>query len=1335
MAIALDAAASTRSSPGQKEIGTIPNTRHFQSLDFPMKSEVQTPPLSGKSITGEMNLYGHLTQPLLINTNDNVTMYKTAGFFSHATLSWIGPLLKLGYLRPLKKEDVPTVTQEDTSEQNHIKFKEIWETQKKKDPSRKSSIFNALMRCFWRDIVKTGMFAFCRATAMSSLPLFIRFFINFVAGNYSNRYEGYLLVAALFLVKSVESFSQRHWYFGSRRLGIRMRSALMAAIYEKELTLSSLGKHKHAAGEIVNYIGVDAYRIGEFPWWFHWAWVIPYQITLAVVIFSTTVGLAAIPGLLLILLTILLNSPLAISLQRSQAQFMDSQDERLRATTELLNGMKVIKLQAWETKFKSMIDNLREKEYQWLASVQQIRSLSSVLYWVSPFLVGSVIFFACIILNIPLNSTVIFTVLATFRIVQEPIRMISDLLATLIQVKVSVQRLNNFLTDDELQNDAVEKTRNLGECALKIENGCLSWNPQEGKLTLQGINLAVKHGEKVAVCGRIGSGKSTLLYSLLGEVPKVSGVVESNGSVAYVAQTAWIQTGSIKENILFGMPLDEVRYRKALKACALEQDISKFSHGDLTDIGERGINLSGGQKQRIQLARAVYRDADIYILDDPFSAVDAQTASALFNSCILGALEDKTVFLVTHQVEFLPAFDLILVMHEGKIKQAGKYEQLLGTTDTFHELVLAHEEALENATKGTTEDKSENQASSAAQRKYSGLEILRKKSSMDIGVKETQIIQEEEMEIGDTGIKPYKDYVQVAGGLIALLAMLIGQGAFVSSQIASNFWLAREVSNARIPRLLLVGVYAALSVLCILFLLIRTQFTVVLGLKASKAFFERIMGCLIKAPMAFFDSTPTGRILNRLSADLSVVDLDIPFCFGYVLAGIFDLIGILIVMAAVTWEIIIIVIPLLVLAYRIQNFYLASSRELMRMNAASKAPIVSYTSETVNGAVTIRAYEMVEVFKRHNLELVDTDASLYFHTQAAVEWLTMRLEVIGNILLCVSTLLLVLLPSISPGYTGLAISYSFGLNQTLVLLVWWQCNFSNYIVSVERIEQYMHLPMEAFDVNEDNKPPQNWPIQGEVALRNLQIRYRDNAPLVLKGITCAFGGGQKIGIVGRTGSGKTTLISAIFRLIEPAGGSICIDGVDITSLGVQELRLRLGIIPQEPVLFRGTVRSNLDPLNHYSDSDIWEALHKSQLGDIVHALPLGFESPVSDDGANWSAGQRQLFCLGRVLLKRARVLVLDEATASIDSTTDALLQKVIREQFSSCTVLTVAHRIPTVINSDMIVGLQDGYMIEFDAPQKLMERRSTLFASLVAEYWAQSSHKSRENLAQYIASI
>ncbi|KAH7302714.1 hypothetical protein KP509_23G084100 [Ceratopteris richardii] len=801
--------------------------------------------------------------------------------------------------------------------------------------------------------------------------------------------------------------------------------------------------------------------------------------------------------------------------------------------------------------------------------------------------------------------------------------------------------------------------------------------------------------------------------------------VQVSGRVAYVAQTAWIQTGSVRDNILFGLPYDETRYRDAVRACALEQDMKSFSHGDATEIGERGINMSGGQKQRIQLARAVYNDADVYLLDDPFSAVDAQTAATLFHDCIMGALGQKTVLLVTHQVEFLPSMDSILVMQDGEIRQAGTYNDLLKSGDAFLRLVQAHEEALHSVTGNGHIHTHEDEAGAGAfpntgntlTKRLSREEILEKANRADAS---TQLVQEEEKESGDAGLKPYMDYILVAGGKLAIVGMILTQFAFSAAQLYSNVWLATEVSNVAISSSLLILVYGLVSIISVVFFFARSAIMVSLGLKASNSFFHGFTDAIMRAPMAFFDSTPSGRILNRASVDMSVLDLDIPFCFGFVLALVFDLLGIVVATAVATWEIIIVVIPALLLVQYLQRFYAAAARELSRINSTTKAPIVNSSSETISGAATIRAFDMVVTFQQKNLILIDNDASVYFHKHAALEWLIFRIELCCSAVVTVAALLVVLKANISPGFAGLAITYVLALNNCQIFLSWWQCMFAIFIVSVERIKQFMHLPAEAPMVIESNRPPSHWPSKGKMVLEGLKIRYRSNSPLVLKGISCTFEGGQKVGVVGRTGSGKTTLISAIFRLVEPYEGTVCIDGIDITRIGLHDLRFKLGIIPQEPVLFRGTVRTNLDPLNQYTDLEVWETLNKCQLGNVIRRLPLQLDSPVADQGENWSAGQRQLFCLGRVLLKRSQVLVLDEATASIDSATDALLQRLIRDEFLACTVITVAHRIPTVIDSDLVLALRDGYLVECASPKRLMEQKTSLFAQLVAEYWAQA---------------
>uniref|UniRef100_A0A1D1YI66 ABC transporter C family member 8 n=1 Tax=Anthurium amnicola TaxID=1678845 RepID=A0A1D1YI66_9ARAE len=484
--------------------------------------------------------------------------------------------------------------------------------------------------------------------------------------------------------------------------------------------------------------------------------------------------------------------------------------------------------------------------------------------------------------------------------------------------------------------------------------------------------------------------------------------------------------------------------------------------------------------------------------------------------------------------------------------------------------------------------------------------------------------------------------------------------------------------------------------------------------------------------MSFFDSTPVGRILTRASSDMSVLDYDILYSILFSLVASIEMLATILVMATVTWQVLIVAVPIMIAVRYYQRYYLASAREIVRINGTTKAPVMNYASETSLGAVTIRAFSDTERFIQNNFKLINTDAMLFFHTIAAMEWVLIRVESLQNVTIIASALFLLLIPqkTVTPGFVGLTLSYALNLSSCQVFLTRWYATLDNYIISVERIKQFMHIPSEPPAIINDTRPAPLWPHEGRIDLQDLKIRYRPNAPLVLKGLTCTFIAGHKIGVVGRTGSGKTTLISALFRLVEPVGGRILIDKLDICSIGLKDLRMNLSIIPQEPTLFRGSVRSNLDPLGLYSDHEIWEALDKCQLKTTIGSLPKLLDSSVSDEGENWSAGQRQLFCLGRVLLRKNRILVLDEATASIDSATDATLQKIIKQEFSSCTVITVAHRVPTVMDSNMVMVLSYGNIVEYDKPTNLMETNSA-FSKLVAEYWSNCRKNSSQDLRNY----
>ncbi|KAF7132803.1 hypothetical protein RHSIM_Rhsim09G0203200 [Rhododendron simsii] len=1133
-----------------------------------------------------------------------VTPFSKANFFSKMSFWWLNPLMTKGKEKTLEDEDIPKLREEDRAEACYLQFTEQFNKQKRLNPSSQPSVLKTLILCHWKEILVSGFFALLTIVTVSAGPLLLNAFIKVAEGKENFKYEGYVLAISLFFSKSIESSAQRQWYFRSRLVGLKVRSLLTAVIYKKQLRLSNTAKMMRSAGEITNYVTVDAYRVGEFPFWFHQTWTTSLQLCFSLIILYRAVGLATIASMVVIILTVLCNTPLAKLQRKFQSKLMAAQDERLKASQEALVNMKVLKLYGWQSHFKNVIENLRSIEYKYLSAALLCKSYNNFLFWSSPILVSTATFAACYFLGVPLYASNVFTFVATLRLVREPVRSLPDVIAATIQAKVAFSRIVKFLEAPELENANIRQNSNIEtkSYAISIKSANFSWEVNPSKPPLGNTNLEVRPGEKLAICGEVGSGKSTLLAAILGEVPITQGTIQVRGTMAYVSQSAWIQRGSIRDNILFGSALDSERYQEALEKCSLVKDLELLPYGDLTEIGERGVNLSGGQKQRVQLARALYQDADIYLLDDPFSAVDAHTASSLFNEYVMGALSTKTVLLVTHQVDFLPAFHSILLMSDGEILHAASYHQLLASSQEFQDLVNAHKE-----TAGA-----ERLADVAPSRKCETPVKEIRKSHIEKNSKTSaghQLIKLEEREVGDTGIKPYIQYLNQNKGYLYFSMASLGHLAFAVGQILQNSWMAANVDNPHISTLRLITVYL--------------------------------------------------------------------------------------------------------------RYYFASAKELMRINGTTKSFVANHLAESIAGSMTIRAFEEEDRFFVKNLDLIDINASPFFHSFAANEWLIQRLGVLSAVVLSSSALCMVLLPpgTFSSGFIGMALSYGLSLNVSLVNSIRNQCTIANQIISVERLNQYMHIPSEAPEVIEENRPPFNWPTEGKVEIQDLQIRYRADAPLVLRGISCTFEGGNKIGIVGRTGSGKTTLISALFRLVEPSGGNIVVDGIDISRLGLHDLRSRFGIIPQDPTLFNGTVRYNLDPLSQHTDQEIWEVLGKCQLREVVQDKELGLNSLVGEDGSNWSMGQRQLFCLGRALLRRSKILVLDEATASIDNATDLILQRTIRTEFADCTVITVAHRIPTVMDCTMVLAISDGKLVEYDEPMNLMKREGSLFGQLVKEYW------------------
>uniref|UniRef100_A0A803PGG4 ABC-type xenobiotic transporter n=1 Tax=Cannabis sativa TaxID=3483 RepID=A0A803PGG4_CANSA len=1288
-----------------------------------------------------------LQEPLLMEEEAGclkVTPYSDAGLFSLATLSWLNPLLSIGAKRPLELKDIPLLATKDRAKTNYKVLNSNWEKMKAEHPTGHPSLAWAILKSFWKEAACNAVFAGLNTLVSYVGPFMISYFVDYLGGKETVPHEGYILAGTFFVAKLVETLTTRQWYLGVDILGMHVRSALTAMVFRKGLRLSSTAKQNHTSGEIVNYMAVDVQRVGDYSWYLHDIWMLPMQIILALAILYKNVGIASVATLIATIISIVVTVPLAKIQEEYQDKLMSAKDERMRKTSECLRNMRILKLQAWEDRYRLMLEDMRGVEFKWLRRALYSQAFITFIFWSSPIFVSAITFGTSIFLGGQLTAGSVLSALATFRILQEPLRNFPDLVSMMAQTKVSLDRISGFLQEEELQENAtITLPRGMTETTIEIKDGMFSWDPISSRPTLSGIQMKVERGMRVAVCGMVGSGKSSFLSCILGEIPKISGEVKICGSAAYVPQSAWIQSGNIEENILFGSPMEKPRYKNVLHACSLKKDLELFSHGDQTIIGDRGINLSGGQKQRVQLARALYQDADIYLLDDPFSAVDAHTGSDLFKDYILTALADKTVIFVTHQVEFLPAADLILVLKEGRIIQAGKYDDLLQAGTDFNTLVSAHHDAIEamDIPNHSSEDSDENLSTNASV--SDGKKLDPDGSSVDNLAKEVQegvsaaelkaikekkkakrsrkkqLVQEEERVRGRVSMKVYLSYMAAAYKGLLIPLIIIAQTLFQFLQIASNWWMAwanpqTEGDIPKVSPMVLILVYMALAFGSSWFIFVRAVLVATFGLAAAQKLFLKMLRSVFKAPMSFFDSTPAGRILNRVSIDQSVVDLDIPFRLGGFASTTIQLIGIVGVMTTVTWQVLLLVIPMAIACLWMQKYYMASSRELVRIVSIQKSPVFHLFGESIAGAATIRGFGQEKRFVKRNLYLLDCFARPFFCSLAAIEWLCLRMELLSTFVFAFCMILLVSFPpgSIDPSMAGLAVTYGLNLNARLSRWILSFCKLENKIISIERIYQYSQIPGEAPSIIEDSRPPTSWPENGTIDLIDLKVRYKENLPVVLHGVTCSFPGGKKIGIVGRTGSGKSTLIQALFRLLEPECGKIIIDGIDISKIGLHDLRSRLGIIPQDPTLFEGTIRNNLDPLEEHSDHDIWQALDKSQLGDIIREKEHKLDTPVLENGDNWSVGQRQLVSLGRALLKQAKILVLDEATASVDTATDNLIQKILRTEFKDCTVCTIAHRIPTVIDSDLVLVLSDGRVAEFDTPIRLLEDKSSMFLKL-----------------------
>uniref|UniRef100_A0A674E9K4 ABC-type glutathione-S-conjugate transporter n=1 Tax=Salmo trutta TaxID=8032 RepID=A0A674E9K4_SALTR len=1225
-------------------------------------------------------------------------------------------LVVKGYRTPLEAGDLWNLREEDTSDKIISDLEEEWTTEcaklqqqektmaagvalgtrlpdqaqilrkLQKEQSSGFCLLRTLARNFGPYFLTGTMCIIFHDFFMFAIPQVLSLLLGFMNEEDAPLWKGYFYATLMFLLSCLQSLFNHQYMYTCFTVGMRVKTAVMGLVYRKSLVINSASRRTCTVGEIVNLVSADTQKLMDFVVYFNAVWLAPIEIALCLFFLWQHLGPSALAGIATVILIFPLNGFIAKKRSKLQVQ-MKFMDGRIKLMNEILNGIKILKFYAWEKAFLEQVLGYREKELKALKKSQILYSISIASFNSSTFLIAFAMFGVYVLIDDKnvLDAQKVFVSMALINILKTPLSQLPFAMSTTMQAIVSLKRLGKYLCSEELKDDNVAKAP-LSTGVL-IDNGTFSWT-KEGPPCLKRINVCVPQGSLVAVVGHVGSGKSSLLSAMLGETEKRSGSVSIKGSVAYVPQQAWIQNATVQDNVMFGREKQKTWYQRVLDACALLPDLEILPAGDSTEIGEKGLNLSGGQKQRVSLARAVYRKADVYLLDDPLSAVDAHVGQHIFDKVIgpKGVLRDKTRVLVTHGMSFLPQADLILVLVDGEITESGSYQELLSRHGAFADFIHTF----------ASNDRKESVTETAAQRGRTSL-----------GDTNSTNLQGMELEM-------YMEYFKTIG--MAFIIPIVFLYAFQQgASLAYNYWLslwADEpiVNGTQVDTDMKLAVYGALGFAQGIAIFGTTVAISVGGIIASRHLHMDLLKNVLHSPMSFFETTPSGNLLNRFAKEIDAIDCMIPDGLKMMLGYLFKLMEVCIIVMLATPFAAVVILPLAILYAFVQSFYVATSCQLRRLESVSRSPIYTHFNETVQGASVIRAFGEQHRFIVQANKRIDFNQTSYFPRFVATRWLAVNLEFVGNGVVLAAAILSVMgKDTLSPGIVGLAVSHSLQVTGILSWIVRSWTDVENNIVSVERVKEYADTAKEAVWTVEGSSLPLAWPQTGTIEFQDYGLQYRKGLDWALKGITLKIQEREKVGIVGRTGAGKSSLALGIFRILEAAKGEIYIDGVNIAEIGLHDLRSRITIIPQDPVLFSGSLRMNLDPFNTYTDEEIWSSLELAHLKNFVSNLPDKLNYECSEGGENLSLGQRQLVCLARALLRKTKILVLDEATAAVDLETDTLIQSTIRQQFEDCTVLTIAHRLNTIMDYTRVIVMDKGHISEMDSPTNLISNRGQFY--------------------------